>query len=341
MRVLLLKTSSMGDVIHTLPALSDAIKAIPQVTFDWVVEEAFAEIPRWHGAVNEVIPIAFRRWRKTIFKKETRLEWHRFRHQLRDHQYDLVLDAQGLMKSAFLTWFAKGHRVGLNWSSARESLASLVYQEKINVNFYQHAIIRMRLLLSAALHYPLSDSPPDFGLTPMQFAHDRCEPYVVFLHGTTWHSKQWPESYWIQLAEKLAASGIKIKMSGGNIEEVERAHRIAKACPSVLVIPYLSITEMARLVTQSKAVVAVDTGFGHLASALAVPTISIYGATNAILTGALGANTYHLSAQFPCSPCLNRICTFKEASLVSPACYATVPPERVFETLKPLINAVA
>src|SRR3990167_497612 len=115
MRVLLIKTSSMGDVIHTLPAITDAYKAIPGIQFDWVVEEGFAEIPGWHPAVSEVIPVALRRWRKNWRSAETRAAWRALRARLNERQYDLVLDAQGLVKSAFVAFFAKGARAGLDW----------------------------------------------------------------------------------------------------------------------------------------------------------------------------------------------------------------------------------
>src|SRR5437868_3243147 len=106
MRVLVIKTSSMGDIIHTLPALTDAANAIPHIKFDWLVEDSFADIPKWHPAVDRVIPVALRRWRKGFFSKETRAGYKELRKQLHEQQYDLVLDAQGLVKSAFLTFFA-------------------------------------------------------------------------------------------------------------------------------------------------------------------------------------------------------------------------------------------
>ncbi|MBV9575888.1 MAG: lipopolysaccharide heptosyltransferase 1, partial [Gammaproteobacteria bacterium] len=130
MRVLLIKTSSMGDIIHTLPALTDASKAIPDIEFDWVIEEAFAMIPHWHASVRNSIPVALRRWRKAIFAHQTQAEFKTLRKELQQVPYDLILDAQGLVKSAFLGFFAAGIRVGLDWQSARENLASLIYQQK-------------------------------------------------------------------------------------------------------------------------------------------------------------------------------------------------------------------
>src|SRR3990167_3206019 len=203
MRVLLIKTSSMGDVIHTLPALSDAMQAIPGIQFDWVVERAFLDIPGWHPAVQKSIPVQLRRWRKVPFAKETRLAFRAFRENLKQQQYDIILDAQGLMKSAFLGWFVTGERVGLDFRSARESMAALFYHRRCRVNFYQHAVTRMRLLLSEALRYPLPNTPPNFYLKRAHFqsADSAKENYLVLLHSTTWSSKQWPESYWRRLAK--------------------------------------------------------------------------------------------------------------------------------------------
>lgn len=338
MRVLLIKTSSMGDLIHTLPALTDAGHAIPGITFDWVVEDSFKEIPHWHPLVDRVIPVALRRWRKGILSRDTRLGWKALRKQFDEREYDVILDAQALVKSAFLTFYAKGKRVGLDWKSAREPLASLAYQQKCTVNFYQHAIDRMRQLFSQALGYTLPVTPPDFGLDLSALVSASTpENYLVFLHGTTWTTKQWPETYWIQLAELAAAAGYRIKISGGNPEEVERAKRIAQHSEvtraQVDVMPYLTISEMAALLSQAKAAIAVDTGFGHLAAALNVPTVSIYGSTNPAYTSALGKFSIHLAADFSCAPCLRRTCNYQEPAPVTPACYTTIPPAWVWKVV--------
>lgn len=334
MRVLLIKTSSMGDLIHTFPALTDAGRMIPGITFDWVVEDSFAAIPKWHPLVRQVIPVALRRWRKGIFSKETRSELNILRAQLRNQQYDLILDAQGLVKSSFLTFFAKGTRAGLDWKSARESLASLAYQRKYTVNFYQHAVVRMRALFSAAIGYSIPETMPDFCLSRQSFHPSKSnEKYIVFLFGTTWASKQWPENYWRRLAELAKNAGYKIKLSGNDAEEFLKAARIAKDNAAVDVLPRLDITGMAGLLANAKAAVAVDTGFGHLAAALNIPTVSIYGSTNPEYTGALGASSIHLAANFACAPCLRYECNYKQAAVVTPACYSTVTPERVWSAL--------
>lgn len=338
MRVLLIKTSSMGDIIHTLPALTDAGRALPGIHFDWVVEDAFSSIPTWHPLVENVIPVALRRWRKGLFSRETWRELGQLRQYLKQQQYDIVLDAQGLAKSAFLTYFAHGVRTGLDFRSAREGLASLAYQRRCTVNFYQHAVVRMRSLFAQALGYQLPESLPDFGLKQDAFPAKQQKPYIAFLHGTTWTTKQWPEAYWIQLGELANQAGFDIKLGGGNAEEVESAMRIAKASSSAEVLPRLSIADTANLLAGATAVVAVDTGFGHLAAALDVPTVSLYGATNPAYTGALGKDSVHLAAQFGCAPCLKRSCAYQGKSDVTPACFATVPPISVWNTVRNLIK---
>lgn len=342
MRVLLIKTSSMGDLIHTLPALTDAGNALPDIKFDWVVEDAFAEIPRWHPLVENVIPVSLRKWRKAMLRQDTRLALRELRQQFNQQKYDLVLDAQGLVKSAFLARMANAPRAGLDFKSARESLASFAYQHKYTVNFYQHAVVRMRQLFSLALGYTLPDTPPAFGMDYVSLKREQPErKYIVFLHGTTWTSKQWPEQYWNELAQLVAAQGYAIKISGGSDEEVARAERIAATCSAVETRPRLTIEEMATLLANAAGAVAVDTGFGHLAAAMNLPTISIYGSTNPAFTGALGDASQHLAADFKCAPCLARDCKYRKESTVTPACYATIPPQTVWHALQGQMQATA
>lgn len=334
MRVLLIKTSSMGDLLHTFPALTDAAQAIPDIQFDWVVEKSFAELPHWHPHVKTVIPVALRHWRKNIFASLAGHEWKQTRQQLRQHSYDLVLDAQGLVKSALLGLFTQGERAGLDFHSARETLASLFYKRRYTVNFYQHAIKRMRSLFSQALGYTLPDSAPDFSLR-QTFLSTRASPekYVVFLHGTTWTSKQWPEEYWKALVQLAEQAGYRIKINSSNPEEAARVQHIAQASSAVDIFSRLSLNEMGTLLAHAKAVIAVDTGLGHLAAALDVPTISLYGSTNPIYTGAVGKYSTHLAADFDCAPCLRRTCLYQQSLTVLPACYTTLTPAKVWQAV--------
>ena len=171
MRVLLVKTSSLGDLIHSFPALSDAGRAIPGIRFDWLVEEGFAEVPAWHPGVLKVIPIGLRRWRRGWRKAWDSGELGEFARLLRQQRYDLVIDAQGLIKSALPAVLAHGRRAGLDRVSAREPLSALFYQRRYRVARGQHAVERVRQLFAQALAYPLPADPPDYGLR-FSHAHD-------------------------------------------------------------------------------------------------------------------------------------------------------------------------
>ena len=223
MRVLVIKTSSLGDVVHTLPALTDAARALPGIRFDWVVEEGFAEIPAWHPAVDRVIPVAIRRWRKNLWQTIRSGEWRQFKQRLREGDYDLVIDAQGLLKSAWLTRYCTAPVAGLGRDSAREPLASRFYDRTYRVPKEQHALERTRQLFAQALGYPLPEGVGDYGLNRAALAGPASEPYLVFLHGTTWASKHWPETDWRALAERMSGEGWAIRLPWGNAAEKARA----------------------------------------------------------------------------------------------------------------------
>ena len=296
MRVLLIKTSSLGDVIHSLPALTDAAQAIPGIQFDWVVEEGFAEIPAWHPAVVEVIPVAIRRWRKQLLQTWRSGEWRRCKARLRAGRYDLVIDAQGLLKSAWLTRYSQTAVAGLDSDSAREPIASRFYDRRYAVPREQHAVERVRQLFAQALGYVLPNTVGDYGLDRSAMAGAAsAEPYVLFLHGTTWASKHWPEADWRALAEHLNARGMAVRLPWGNPAEQDRAERIAAGLEYVSVLPPLNLRGVAAVIAGARACVAVDTGLGHLAAALDVPCISLYGPTLPGKVGAYGRGQIHLS----------------------------------------------
>ena len=298
MKVCVIKTSSMGDVIHTLPALTDAQKAIPSLSIDWVVEENFAEIPRWHSAVNRVIPIALRRWRKSPFSIQTRNEWKNYRILLQAENYDVVIDAQGLIKSAlFATRFAQGVKHGYDRQSIREPLASFFYDKKYAISYQQHAVERIRQLFAQSLGYELPQVQGDYGIA-RHFLHQTSEKnYVVFIHSTTRADKHWEESEWKKLIEKITAlSDCEIHLPWGNEQEKARAERLTQAHSNVIVLPKLTLTELAKQLANAKAVVSVDTGLAHLTAALDKPNITLYGATDPKLIGCYGKNQHYLSA---------------------------------------------
>jgi heptosyltransferase I len=298
MRVLIVKMSSMGDIIHALPAVSDAAKLLPKIQFDWVAEEAFTEIPAWHKNVNQIIPIALRRWRKQIWKALQRSEVQKFYKQLRLLHYDKVIDAQGSIKSAVTTRLSRGYRLGADKNSVREIFADLAYQKKFAVSRKQHAIDRIRQLFSQALEYPLPETPPCYGidrsrlpLNPLALLKN----YLVFIPNASWPEKCWPEDSWSSLLEKATQKEIPVFIPWGNEEERKRAIRIRANKKNITVLPHLSLGEIASLFSQAKAVVCVDTGLSHLAAALETPTITLYGPTDPNLIGTRGPLQIHQS----------------------------------------------
>ncbi|MBA1201656.1 lipopolysaccharide heptosyltransferase I [Pseudomonas capeferrum] len=348
MRVLIVKTSSLGDVIHTLPALTDAAHAIPGIRFDWVVEEGFAEIPAWHPAVDQVIPVAIRRWRKNLWQTFKSGEWRQFKQRLRERQYDLVIDAQGLVKSAWLTRLVKAPVAGLDRYSAREGFSSRFYDRRLSVALGQHAVERVRQLFALALAYDLPEGLGSYGLDLDRLRLPPAAPYVVFLHGTTWATKHWPEAYWRELAERMGRRGLQVCLPWGNPDEQARAERIAEGLKNCQVLPKLNLIGVARVLAAAKACVAVDTGLGHLAAALDVPTLSLFGPTNPGLTGAYGRSQVHQASDFPCAPCLRKKCTYKPSAedlrrfdlkREWPLCFTRLNPEHVASRLSALLLA--
>lgn len=348
MRVLIIKTSSLGDVIHTLPALTDAAHAIPGIRFDWVVEEGFAEIPSWHPAVDQVIPVAIRRWRKNLWQTIKSGEWKAFKQRVRERKYDLVIDAQGLVKSAWLTRYVKAPVAGLDRYSAREGWASRFYDRRLSVATGQHAVERVRQLFAMALAYDLPEGIGNYGLDLERLQLPPAAPYVVFLHGTTWATKHWPEAYWRDLAERMGRRKLEVRLPWGNPAEKARAERIAQGLNNCQVLPKLNLAGVARVLAAAKACVAVDTGLGHLAAALDVPTISLFGPTNPGLTGAYGRTQIHQASDWPCAPCLQKKCTYKPSAddlrrfdlkREWPLCFTRLNPEHVASRLSALLLA--
>ncbi|WP_286807861.1 lipopolysaccharide heptosyltransferase RfaC [Leclercia sp. UBA2479] len=293
MRVLIVKTSSMGDVLHTLPALTDAQQAIPGIRFDWVVEEGFAQIPSWHAAVDRVIPVAIRRWRKAWFSAPVKAERKAFREAVQAEKYDAIIDAQGLVKSAALvTRLARGIKHGMDWQSAREPLASLFYNQRHSVPKQQHAVERTRELFALSLGYSKPRAQGDYAIAQHFLNHLNADAgqYAVFLHATTRDDKHWPEANWRELIGLLAASGIRIKLPWGAPHEEARAKRLADGFEYVEVLPRMSLEEVARVLAGAKFVVSVDTGLSHLTAALDRPNITLYGPTDPGLIGGYGMN---------------------------------------------------
>lgn len=292
-RILIVRTSSLGDLVHMLPAISDIARHVPGAKIDWVVEEAFAEIPGWHPAVRHVIPVAHRRWRKDWWSARSRSERAALAARLKVEPYDVVLDMQALLKSVWMVRLAKGVRHGLDWKSAREPLATLFYQRRHRVEFWQPAVTRQRKLAALTFGYRY-EGEPDFGLS--QFLRpeagktvDGVAPYAVIMPSASRDDKLWPEADWHAVFDRLALAGLDLRILSGNAREAERAQQLVAGRSRVEVVPRMTLTETARLLSGARLMVGLDSGLTHLSAALARPTIGIYRASTPVRTPLVGA----------------------------------------------------
>lgn len=293
-RVLLVKTSSLGDVVSNLPVASDIARAVPGAVIDWVVEEAFADIPRLHPAVRQVLPVALRRWKKRLLAAATWREVRAAREAIGAEEYDFVIDTQGLVKSAWLACAARGLRCGYDRASIREPLASFAYQRGFAVSWQLQAVARNRQLAAAALGYAL-EAAPDYGLRASA-APGLPARYAVLLTATSRAEKLWPDAQWLALGRALHARGMVSLLPAGNEAERSRAARIADGIPGARLTPPASIAELAGVLAGARVVVGVDTGLTHLAAAVGVPVVGIYCGSDPAANGVIAARAINLGA---------------------------------------------
>ena len=331
-RVLLIKLTSLGDLIHALPALSDAKSARPELEFDWVIDENFQEIAAWHPAVRRVITTNHRKWREALAHPSTLGSISRLVAEIRAVEYDLVIDGQGNFKTALLSMFTKGPRAGFDRHSVREWIAHLAYQRRFAASKSAHAIDRLRRLFASALDYPIPVSPPDFRIQRERFVEPKVDlpsEYLVFVHNASWKTKLWPEAHWAELLKKSVQAGFKVLLPWGNTMEEARARRLA-VHPGVQVLPKLTLSEMGYVIERARACVCMDTGLSHLVAALNVPSITLYGSTDSGLIGASGSSQVHLRSDLPCSPCRKKTCRYTRGD--NP-CLQQITPDRVYTEL--------
>jgi heptosyltransferase-1 len=284
--ILFIKTSSLGDVIHHMPALTEARKARADAAFTWLVEEAFAPLVRLHPAVGEVIPVAWRRWRKSLYSPATIGEISASFRTIRAQRYDVIVDSQGLLRSAVIARLAHGRRHGYDASSIREPVASAFYDVRYRVSRDLHAVERNRTLSGLALGYAPVGAP-DFGLDRARFASGASR-YAVLLHATARQEKQWPEGDWIALGKALGRN-LELVLPWGTDFERARSERIAAQVPGARVPDRAPLDQVAKLIAGAQYVVGVDTGLLHLAAALSVPLVAIFTGTRPSLTGPVGS----------------------------------------------------
>lgn len=275
MKVLVVKTSSMGDVVHAMPAATDMLRHVSGLQLDWLVEAPFAAIPKMHPGIRRVLPMAWRKWRAKLWSADTRKAIGALRAELQRERYDLVLDMQGLVKSALWGLQAHGPLAGYAGKGMKEPLAAWFYQRKFFVPWEMQAVERNRRLAAAHLGYALPMTLPDFGLQvpPLEWAPRGA--YAVLIPSASRAEKLWPERRWAAVGQRLRSKGWLPVVLWGHESEQTLAERIAASCEGD-VPPFLKVAAVAALLAGAKQVVGLDTGFTHLAAALGRPTVGIY-----------------------------------------------------------------
>ncbi|CAM5187139.1 Heptosyltransferase-1 OS=Castellaniella defragrans OX=75697 GN=HNR28_000185 PE=4 SV=1 [Castellaniella defragrans] len=281
-RILIVRTSSLGDLVHMLPAMSDIAAHVPDASIDWIAEESFAEIPGWHPAVRNVIPVAHRRWRKHWWSAQSRRERAALRERLASQRYDVVLDMQALLKSVWLVRQAQGVRHGLDWKSAREPLASLFYDVRHRVEFWQPAIIRQRTLAAATFGYSV-EGAPDFGLQALVDGVV-AEPAALIMPSASRNDKLWPDGDWQRVFDDLQSRGLALRLLAGNDAERVRARDLIRGRGNAQVLPRMGLREVAGELARARIMVGLDSGLTHLSAGLGRPTIGIYRASTPVRT---------------------------------------------------------
>lgn len=286
MNILIVRVSSLGDVVHNMPMVADIRRHYPDARIDWVVEEAYTSLVRLNPHVHNIIPIALRRWRKSLGSAATRAEIAAFYRQLRHQAYDFVFDTQGLLKTSVVMRMARlapgGKRVGLGNAtegSGYEPLSRIFHTLSVPVGLHTHAVLRARMVAAAALGYQ-PDTPADFALQPPALTVSPAWlptlPYAVFFHGTARAAKQWAPEHWVSVGRKLEQRRMPVLLPWGSAAEKLAAEALAARLPNAVVLPALPLMEAVALVQHAALVVGLDTGLTHIAAAYCRPTIELY-----------------------------------------------------------------
>jgi heptosyltransferase-1 len=285
LNILLVRVSSLGDVLHNLPMVADIARHFPDARIDWVVEEGYTSLVRLNERVGAIIPFALRRWRKSLSSRQTRCEIAAFFKTLRARRYDYVFDTQGLLKTGIIMGAARlapgGQKIGLangSEGSGYEGISRLFHSRSIALDARTHAVARGRLVAARALGYEL-DTKADFGLPEVPRPQPRPEwmpaaPYAVYFHGTARNAKKWAPENWIELGARLAP--MPILLPWGSAAEKDEAELLAARLPHARVLPGLPMADAVTLARHAALVVGVDTGLTHIAAAFARPTVEIY-----------------------------------------------------------------
>ena len=329
MKLLLMKLSSLGDLLHVFPVLTALQQQVPNLEVTWVVESGFAEVPLWHPAVKQVILAPFRQIKKEGFGlAAVKKIWTLIR-ALRQEQYDYVIDAQGLFKSAILAKFARGQLVGFGKGSSREKV-SWFYRQKVSASWDWHAIQRIEALFKVIKPIDLNLQTLDYGLPLWKKNNNKT---AFFAHGTTWTSKHYPDILWQELVGLVTAAGWQVWLPHSNSKELKRTEFL-KINDKVEVLPKISLSAIKDKLYEVDVMVSVDTGLAHIAAAIGLPNITLYGPTDPKAIGTVGQNQQHVTARFECAPCRKKSCFHPDRFIEpSPPCFRMVSPQQVLQMI--------
>jgi heptosyltransferase-1 len=283
-RVLIIRPSSLGDIVHALPIVHDMHGHCRDLVVDWVAEEPFPALVRLNHGIRRVIPIALRRWRRRALSHATWREMKVFRRELVHDRYDAIIDLQEQVKGALIAWLARGPVHGPHRATIREPAATLLYRHSYRIDPNQHLIDRCRLLAGRAFGYEPA-GPPRFDLDAAAHGGALDRRYAVCVHGSSRDEKLWPEGHWKALLDSFASMGLDTVLPWGNRAEAARSERLAAGQTRASVPPWQTLPELAALLARATLVVGVDTGLTHLAAALGTPTVALFTATDARLAG--------------------------------------------------------
>ncbi|WP_353202773.1 lipopolysaccharide heptosyltransferase I [Polynucleobacter sp.] len=296
-KILLVKLSSLGDVLHNLPLVWDLRARLPDAQIDWVVEEAYVHLleplrtREDFKGIDRIIPFDLRRWKKHLFELSTWKQFFSFRRHLQEISYDVVIETQGLLKSALVCALAKkspnavvAGLANATQFSGYEPLAKCFYNHQVQVPMQTHAVDRSRLVMCSAFDWlaiKRSDTPHFYAsrmkvdlLKPS--ISQLKTPYVLFFHSTAREAKRWSNEDWTTLGIELSNRGYQVVLPWGNAAEKAVSTELAKQIPNALVPAAFSIEDAFAVIAGAALTVGVDTGLTHLAAVLGLPTIEIY-----------------------------------------------------------------
>ena len=287
----------MGDLMHALPALTEAKEHIADISFDWVVDKNFASVPSWHPLVDKTIVTDHRNWRRQLFSKKSRESLKEALNEINETNYDLVVDMQNNIKSALVSYLSKHSVVGMDAKSVREYPAHLAYSTKINVDKKLHAIERQKKLLAEALDYSSSMNNVDYGALLEGFIKPNMSlpsQYIVLVQNASWITKQWSITKWQKLIQYLDGKDIKMILPSGNLNELERAKEISSVSTKAQALDLMPLNEIAYIIKNANFCICSDTGLAHLSALSGTPSITLYGPAETALIGTYGENQIHI-----------------------------------------------